>query len=300
MRRPAARVRERAGLTEVLICTVAWSTIGPLVKQLDVSARLIVFFRLALGFVVVGVVLAAGRRLNLARPRDRAWLLVTAGLTLAVHWLTLFEAYKRLSVATTILVVFLGPVLTAVAAPFVLKERLRILSIGALAVAFGGIALIAVPDAGRLDGSGLAFALASAVLFAGVILQGKLLTRVYEPAAIVLWQQGVATMVLTPALIGAPINDVLRAAPGLLLLGVVYTGLLGIVFFHAVRALQAQQLGVLFYLEPALAVLFAWWWLGETPVGTTLAGGVLVVAAGLAIIFGDRELSAVSTPEVPT
>jgi drug/metabolite transporter (DMT)-like permease len=65
---------------------------------------------------------------------------------------------------------------------------------------------------------------------------------------------------------------------------------LGIVFFHAVRALPAQELGVLYYLEPASAVAYAWWWLGETPAPGTLMGGALIVLAGVALIRGDRQV----------
>jgi drug/metabolite transporter (DMT)-like permease len=293
-------VKVRAGFIEVLACTLAWGTIGPIVKQLDVPASVIVFFRLLLGFAVVGVTLAFQGRMHQARPQRRGWLLVVSGAILAVHWLALFAAFKRLTVAMTILIVFLGPVLMATAAPFVLRERLRPLSIGALLVAFAGTALIALPDAGDLDGTGVSLALFSAVLFAVLILQGKLLTQVYEPAVITFWQLGVAALVLSPTIAGADPDQILRAAPGLLLLGAVFSGALGIVFFHAVRALQAQQLGVLFYLEPASAILYAWWWLAERPAATTLLGGGLIVAAGLVIILTDRAIGAAVSPEVPS
>jgi len=289
----------RAGFAEIIVCTLAWGTVGSLVKQIDLSSRLIVFFRLALGFVVVAGALVITGRLEVVALRARRTLMIVSGVTLAVHWAALFEAYKRLSVASTILIVFLGPVLMAAGAPFVLDEKLRARSVGALALAFAGIALIAIPDLGSIDGAGVVFALVSAVLFGALMLMGKLLTAHYEPAAITFWQLGVAAIVMSPALAGAQMHEVVRAAPGLLLLGAVFSGALGIVFFRAVRALQAQQLGPLFYLEPASAVLYAWWWLGERPSATTLLGGALIVAAGLAIILGDRT-GAVPSPEVPS
>ena len=80
---------------------------------------------------------------------------------------------------------------------------------------------------------------------------GKLLTNHYEPAAIVVWQLGVAAVLLSPALAGASLHQIARGLPLLLVLGMIHSGVLGIVFFHAVRALPTQELGVLFYLEPA-------------------------------------------------
>ena len=283
-------MRPRAGTLEIICCTLAWGTIGSIVNRISLASSVIVFFRLAFGFVVVLGWLAVRKRLGDLRLRARPVLLIASGLVLGVHWALLFAAYKRIGVDTTILIVFIGPVLWAVAAPFFLRERLRASSLGALAVAFGGIALISIPKIGSVDGLGLAAAFGSAVLFAVLILMGKLLTEHYEPAAIVVWQLGVAAVLLSPALAGASVHQIGRGLPLLLVLGMVHSGVLGIVFFHAVRALPTQELGVLFYLEPASAVLYAWWWLSEKPTALTLAGGALIVLAGIGIIVADRAV----------
>jgi drug/metabolite transporter (DMT)-like permease len=285
-------MRLRAGTVEIISCTLAWGTIGSIVNRISLPSSVIVFFRLSLGFVVVFAWLAMRGRLHSLRLSARPVLLITSGIVLGVHWALLFAAYKRIGVDTTILIVFIGPVLWAVAAPFFLRERLRPSSLLALATAFGGIALISIPKVGTVDGLGLAAAFGSAVLFAVLILMGKLLTDHYEPAAIVVWQLGVAAVLLSPSLAGASLRQIGRGFPLLLVLGMVFSGLLGIVFFHAVRALPTQELGVLFYLEPASAVLYAWWWLSEKPTALTLVGGALIVVAGIGIIVADRKVGA--------
>lgn len=281
-------MRPRNGYLEIVTCTLTWGTIGSIVKHVGVASPAIVFFRLLFGLLVVLVWLAARGSLRALRPGARFKLLVASGITLAVHWAMLFEAFKRLDVATTILIVFLGPILMAVAAPAVLHERLQPRALGALALAFGGIALIAVPEIGRIDPLGLVFVLAGAVLFAVLVLMGKLIAPHYDPGAVVAWQSGVAAIVVSPGLARVSSHGLVRALPLLALLGIVHTGLTGILFFRAVRALKAQTLGVLFYLEPASAVLYAWWLLHEQPTAFTLAGGALIVAAGLGIILMDR------------
>jgi len=287
----------RSGYLEIIACTLSWGMIGSIVNRISLSATVIVFFRLFLGAVIVVAWLAVRGKLADLRLRARPVLLIGSGATLGVHWVLLFEAYKRIGVDTTILIVFLGPVLWAVAAPFFLGERLRRSSLTALAVAFGGIALISIPKVGHVDGLGLAAAFGSAFLFAVLILQAKLLTDHYEPAAISAWQLGVAAVLLSPVLSHASAHQIGRGMPLLLLLGMVHSGALGIVFFHAVRALQTQQLGVLFYLEPASAVLYAWWLLSEKPTLLTLAGGLLIVLAGIGIIVADRRFGLASPSE---
>lgn len=292
-------MRARTGYAEIVACTLTWGSIGVLRKQLDVGSPTVTFFRMVFGAIVVVTWLALRGRLGDLRPRARPALLVGSGAILGTHWLLQFEAYARLDVAPTILIIFLGPVLMAAAAPAVLGERLRAVSVAALALAFGGIAMIAVPDIASVDTGGLAAALGSAALFGALLLAGKILTRHYEPGAIVVWQLGIGALVVAPGLAGGSGSAIARALPGMLLLGAAYTGLFGILFFRAVRALEAQRLGVLFYLEPASAVAYAWWLLGERPTALTLVGGALVVMAGLAIILSDRVAGApVGLPEV--
>lgn len=252
----------------------------------------VAFWRLALGALVAFGWAAASGRLPQLRLRAHRLLLVATGVVLGIHWVLEFEAFERLDVATAILIVFVGPVLWVLGAPAVLGERLRPLALGSLAVAFAGLGLITLPGIGSIDAWGIASALGAAVLFAALILGGKLLTAHYEPIALTVWQLAIGSVVVAPFLVRADAGEVARAFPLLVVLGAAYTGVLGILFFRAVRALEAQQLGVLFYLEPASAVLYAWAFLDERPAAATLAGGVLIVAAGLAIILAGRAAPA--------
>jgi len=285
-------MRPPAGSIEMITCTLSWGTIGVIVKQVTLSSQVMAFFRVLLGAAVVAAWLALRHRLGVLRPHVRMPLLIASGAILAGHWWLEFEAFKRLDVGSAILIVFIGPVLATALAPIVLGERVRPLALGALASAFGGIALIAVPDVSTIDAVGIAAALGSAVLFGAVLLAGKALASHYEPQALVVWQLGIAMIVLAPVLAGASGEQIARATPSLLLLGLVLTGFLGILFFRALRALEAQQISVLFYLEPASAVLYAWVLLGETPSSADVGGGALIVAAGLAIILGERRPAA--------
>jgi drug/metabolite transporter (DMT)-like permease len=291
-------VRSRTGYLELIVCGLVWGSIGVIVKEVDVSAAVIVFFRLSIGALSVLAWWAIRGRVSELRLGAHRGLLVVAGVVLALHWLTFFEAYKRLSVATTILIVYVGPVLIAAAAPAVLGERLDRRTIYALALSMIGIGLIAVPSASAGDAFGFACAGVAAVSFAAIVLMLKKLTPHYAPAAITVWQLGVAALVLSPSLIGASGTEIARAAPALLMLGVLHTGVTGILYVSALTIVPAQQVSILVYLEPVTAVLWAWAVLGESPTLATLAGGVLIVAAGLVIVVpGMRAIAAASFPE---
>jgi len=291
-------MRSRTGYAELIVCGLVWGSIGVIVKKIDVSAPVIVFFRLSLGAASVLVWWAVRGRLSELRLGTHRGLLFAAGLVLALHWVAFFEAYKRLSVATTILIVYVGPVLIAAAAPAVLGERLERGTIYALALSVFGIGLIAVPSASGGDAFGIACAGVAAVSFAALVLMLKKLTPHYTPAGITVWQLGVAALALSPALIGASGAQIVRAAPALLTLGILHTGVTGILYVSALNVVQAQQVSILVYLEPVTAVLWAWAVLGESPKLATLAGGALIVAAGLMIVVpGRRSIPPASFPE---
>ncbi len=52
-------------------------------------------------------------------------------------------------------------------------------------------------------------------------------------------------------------------------------------------------MGILGYLEPVVVVLAAWLWLGQRPGLATLAGGLLVIAAGVSIAISGGPLEGV-------
>jgi drug/metabolite transporter (DMT)-like permease len=292
-------MRSRTGYLELIVCGFVWGSIGVLVKEVDVSAPVIVFFRLALGSLSVVAVWALRRKLaELKLPAPRGGV-VAVGIILAVHWLAFIEAYKRMSVATTILIVYVGPVLIAAAAPAVLGERLERRTLYALALSMAGILLIAVPSSGDLDGLGLFFAGAAAVLFAALVLVLKKHVTPHHPApTIVAWQLGIAAIAVSPFMITASGDEIARAAPALLTLGVIHTGVVGILYVAAVAVVQAQHVSILVYLEPVTAVLWAWAVLGESPSPATLLGGLLIIAAGLLIVVaGLRAIPPAALPE---
>ena len=277
-------MRSRTGYVELIVCGLVWGSIGVLVKEIDVSAPVIVFFRLSLGALSVFAWWAVRGKLSELRLGSHRGLLVAAGLILALHWVAFFEAYKRLSVATTILIVYVGPILIAAAAPAVLGEKLERRTIYALVLSIAGIVAIAVPSAGSGDAMGFAGAGVAAVSFAALVLMLKKLTPYYSAAGITVWQLGIAAVAVSPVLIGASGHQIVRAAPTLLMLGVLHTGVTGILYVSALTIVQAQQVSILVYLEPVTAVLWAWAVLNESPTLATLAGGVLIIAAGLMIV----------------
>jgi len=269
--------------------TASWGFIAVLVAAVDLGAEPLAFWRLALaaGTLALGAVVVG--RPGLLSPGRRLPALALLGAVQGAHWLLFFLAVKHGSVALAVLTFYAAPLVLAVAAPLVLPERWSAPVLGAATIGAVGIALIAL---GGSDGEASAWAVAaglgSAATYAAlVVLSKRLLLAETPPLTVAFWDCFVGALVVAPVLLLA--DRILPTGAGewgaVLALGIVLTGISTLVYVVLLRHVSAQAAGVLTFLEPVAGVLLAWALVSEEPGGWTLAGGALVLAAGLAVVL---------------
>lgn len=283
--RSLARMRQREAALGVLAIAAAWGMIGVLVRWVALPAVVVVCVRTLLAAATIG---AAGlvhlgpRRARAALRLPRPLAVVGLGLLLAVHWTCLFAAQQRVPVGTVLLITYLAPVLVAVLAPRLLHEHVPATTVAALVVALVGIALLVRPAPGQ--GAGIVLAVAAAVTYAGITLASKYLVADVGGVRLAFAHLGVAGLAMLPFALAADWGEPSWSWAWLLVVGVVLTGILGPVYLVLLGHLPAATVGVLGYVEPVSAVLLAWVLLGERPSPATVAGGTLVVAAGIMVV----------------
>ena len=269
--------------------TASWGFIAVLVAAVDLGAEPLAFWRLALaaGTLALGAVVVG--RPGLLSPGRRLPALALLGAVQGAHWLLFFLAVKHGSVALAVLTFYAAPLVLAVAAPLVLPERWSAPVLGAATIGAVGIALIAL---GGSDGEASAWAVAaglgSAATYAAlVVLSKRLLLAETPPLTVAFWDCFVGALVVAPVLLLA--DRILPTGAGewgaVLALGIVLTGISTLVYVVLLRHVSAQAAGVLTFLEPVAGVLLAWALVSEEPGGWTIAGGGLVLAAGLAVVL---------------
>ena len=265
----------------------SWGFIAVLVAAVDLEAEALAFWRLSLAAATLAVVALVSGRSRLLAPGRRLPALVLLGAIQGAHWLLFFEAVKEGSVALAVLTFYAAPLVLAVVAPFALPERWSGVILGSAGVGAVGIALIALDDTGAGSAWAVAAGLGSAATYAAlVVLSKRLLLEDTPPLTIAFWDCLVGAVVVAPALV-----LVTSIVPGdgdawlaVLALGVLLTGVSTLVYTTLLRRVTAQAAGVLTFLEPVAGVLLAWALVSERPGGATLAGGALVLAAGLAVV----------------
>ena len=287
MRRPYAVL--------VVVCS-GWGTIGLVVRAVDLPAAAITSARVWVGALGLGLVVVAtrGQKPGPAGPGGHKQgpalfsyqprRVVFTGAILAVHWLSFIAALQHAPIGTVVLIVFLGPIGVALGAPRVLGERSSPRTLGALALAVAGFALVAAPGVRSAGLLGPALALLAAVLLVALVLVSKPLAAVYGGLRLAFLELAVAGVVLLPVGLtagwGGPRLDWLW----LLVLGLVHTALGVSLYLAALARVPAVHAGILGYLEPAGAVGCGWLFLHEQPSAATVAGAALIVAAGLLVV----------------
>lgn len=277
----------------VAALAASWGFISVIVAAVALDATVLVFFRLALAALTVAVLAVAGRRRGLLRL-PAAWPgLVGLGVVLAAHWSLYFVTIKLSSVAVAAVTVYTAPLFIAAAAPAFLPETRSRVALAALVPAGSGIVLVALAGngGGHVRPLALATGLGAGATYATLVVAGKRLRLRVHPVTLAFWTYLVAAVVLAPALLAAgrvlPVSW--REAGALLLLGVVFTGVSGVIYVTLLGHVTAQAIGILAFVEPVSAALLAWALLGQSLGVAVLVGGALVLAGGVAVVVSEPE-----------
>ncbi len=185
-----------------------------------------------------------------------------------------FETYALVytSASEASMITGLLPLMTAIAAWFLLSERLTTRTLTGFVVAFIGI--VGMSLTGRATESapqpllGNSLELLAMVCATGYTIASRRLSARYSPFFITAVQTFVGTAFFAPAMLipGAP--PVARAFTGGAALAVIYMGLMVSVaayylYNHALSRMPANKVSPYTNLIPVFSMLLGWWMLGE-------------------------------------
>ena len=289
--------RHTTGSLMIAGCALSWGFIAIIVRELDMPALAIVFYRDALTVPAIAAALVLLGRRDLFRLRKPAilWL----GLLLAAHWGLFATAIKETSVASAVLITYVAPVFMALLAPVMIREHVPAVSVGALAVSLGGIALISLSGGSgdeAVEPLGVVIALLAAITYAFLIVLLKKYAADVDPVTLVLYNSIVVSVVLSPAAVLGDYSLGAKEIGYLLVLGLVLTAAAGIVYVAALRWVPATTAGILAYMEPLSAAVLAAILLNPSLTAAVVVGGVLIVAAGVAVVVRTPEPVTLEVP----
>ncbi|MEQ3554979.1 DMT family transporter [Pseudonocardia nematodicida] len=301
-------------LAAAAVTVVLWASafVGIRAVGHDLSPGALALGRMLVGSLTLTVIVAAvrarsGRRGRIPAPLPRGRLLVAVAVW-GTAWFGLYNialnaAGRHLDAGTSALLVNIAPVVVAVLAGLLLGEGFPARLLAGIAVAFTGVALIAVTTSTGGDLTGVLLGLLAAFTYAGAATgQKRLLVRI-DPLTVTWVGAAAGTVALLPF---APrLVAELADAPGPAIAGAVYLGVFptAIAFLtwgYALSRTSAGRLTASTYAVPPLVVAMSWTLLGEVPAVLALVGGA-VCLAGVAIATGRgfQRATGSSVPDTP-
>ena len=262
---------------------VIFGTLAPFVRNVSVSSGELALYRALLAILLIGAfLLLTKQKIHLRALRRELPLLLISGAAMGLNWILLFEAYKYTTVATATLSYYFAPVLVTIICPLLFHTKLTKKQILCFIMSTVGLVLIVGvgKSSGGKDMIGILFGLSAACLYAGVMILNKFIKGVagiprtflqFISAAIVL----IPYVAFTGGVTLSSLNGVGWAC--LLTVGLLHSGIAYCLYFSSFEHLRGDEVALLSYVDPLVAILVGVIVLGEPMTVWQIVGGILIL-----------------------
>jgi drug/metabolite transporter (DMT)-like permease len=256
------------------------------------SAFSLGFLRYAVASVTL-IIVALVTKMRLPRRGDIKWFIAAGALGFFLYMIAFNRGSETVTAATGSVIIATVPVITALLARVIYKERLRRLQWAAIAVEFSGVVLLTLLNGAFAVNAGLLWLLLAALVLSLYNLMQRRLTKTYsalQTSAFGIFAGTVMLAVFLPS----SISEVRTAAP----IALFYVAVLG-VFSSAVayaawsqafaKAEKTSSVSNYMFVTPFLTSVLGFLIAGETPdLATILGGGVILLGLLLFNLAGRR------------
>ena len=289
------------GLLFVFAAGVLWSTVGLGIRMIEdaVVWQILLYRSISMSLFLYLVIRVRSGESPFVQIRRTGFPAVVAGLALVAAYSGGIYAIQNTSVANAMLLFATAPFMAAVLGWLILRERVRVATWIAIAIALCGIAIMVSDKSGEVAIFGSLAALGSALGFAvfTVALRwgrtGEMLPSVFL--------SGIFAFVITLGicqLLGLSLALSVRDGSVAMGMGVFQVGAGLILYTLGSRSLPAAELALLSLAEVLLGPIWVWLFLNETASTNTLTGGAILLIAivGNAVSGKRRKPPPITAP----
>ena len=245
-----------------------------------------VFFSSIFLFFIIKIKRQNFRLLN----KKDYFLIVFAGVFLAIHWYCFIQSIQLSTVAIGTITFATFPVFVSFLEPFIFREKIKVRIVICSILMLAGIFIISSVDSlesGQRT-SGVIVGLVSSLTFAVLSLLNRYFSAKYRPEIIVFYEQASAAIVLAPLMFLFKPAVVLADLVLLAIFGIVFTAIAHGLFVRGLRNIKASAAGIISGLEAVYSIFLAALLLGEFPHVNEIVGGLIVLSLAGYITLSAR------------
>lgn len=273
--------------SKIILSMLIWGSIALFVRNIALTSSEIAFFRALIGSIfLILISLISGDRIDKEVLKTNLPTLLISGSLLGINWILLFQAMKYTSIANASLSYYFAPVFIVVFSLVFLKEKISLKNSICLLGAILGLFLILKSSDSKVMGDynhlkGISYGLAGAVLYASVVMLNKKIKGLSGFQATLI-QLSIAALVLAPIVLRGDLARFgqigIKGWILILILGVVHTGIAYLLYFPSIKDVESGSIAILSYLDPIVAILTSFIFLGESMVISQFIGGILILS----------------------
>ena len=241
----------------------------------------LILLRFLVASTVLGLYAAVTRGIRAPKAADLGWIIFGGAVGITAYHSLLAYGQQTVTAGSASFIIGAVPIFTGLLAALTLKEKLTGRQWAGIAVSFTGIGLIAFGEGGHLEfEAGAMLILAAAVGTSIFFVIQKRLLRVYRPLEVTcysFWAGTALMLIYLPRLV----QDLPLAAAGptvaVIYMGIFPAALAYLTWNYAFTRTSASVATSFMYLNPIVATVIAFIWLGEVPQTVAAIGGLLAL-----------------------
>ncbi len=290
-----SRSESRArGYVLVALAACMWGTLGLFFRGLHDTfgfpALTVAFLRAGVAALLLAPAMVVVRSSRLFVSLRSIGLFLIYGLVgVAAFYFFYVQAVIQTSVTTAVVLLYTAPFFVTLVAWRVWQEPLTPRKVAALAIAFSGCALVARaydPSEFRVNGVGLIMGLGAGLTYALYTILSKIALREHSNGTALTYALVFGTLFLLPLQSPASLSPLVSSPLAwLVLLGLALGPTLGSLTLYnlGLRDVPASNASLIAMLEPVVASVLAFVFLGERMEFLQSVGGVMVIMGALLV-----------------
>ncbi len=276
------------GALLIITSMLIFGFIGIVVRTLKVPSLIVALYNFLFSGAMLFIFFLIKDKSKIIIKNYKKYLcpIILLGVFNGIGYFLYLQAFVFTTISNAVLTHYSAPIFVALLAPLLLKERLQKITILALIISTIGLVFISYKDISfnSKDFVGIIYGVASGIMYALIIIYIKFLSKNISIYTIVIYNYFVAVIVLAPFAIKSDFVVSLELLFTLILFALVFGVFAGLLHSFGIKKVKSQDAGILAYVEPLAATIYAIIFFSEFPSLNTIIGGTFILIGGYLVI----------------